>query len=142
MTKTLTITAIITATVLVVGSLYIGSNVLAPVEAISDGTFPGEGSAACLPENVKHWDKIIFKSKKDILNAAGVVIFDKNAIMDIKVLDDPTKIEFPMQKAADRLNLPGWTTDKGDPFTPGDLKLIDIEYAIVCVTTGLSNGGT
>ena len=36
MTKTLTITAIITATILVVGSFYIGSNVLAPVEATSD----------------------------------------------------------------------------------------------------------
>ena len=82
---------------------------------------------------VQHWDKIIFKSKKDILDADGVVILDKKAIMDIKVLDDPAKIEFPMQKAADRLNLPGWTTDKGVPFTPDDLKLVDIEYAIVCL---------
>ncbi len=141
MTKTLTITAIITATVLVVGSLYIGSNVLAPVEAISDFSLPGEDSAACLPENVKHWDKIVFKSKKDFFNAAGVVI-DKKSIMDIKVLDDPNLIEFPMKKAADKLNSAGWTTVNGDPFTPGGLKLIDIEYAIVCVTTGLSNGGT
>ena len=133
MTKTLTITAIIAATVLVVGSLYIGSNVLAPVEAISDVSPPVDGSAACLPENVKHWDKIIFKNKKNILDADGEVIFDKNTIMDIKVLDDPAKIEFPMEKAADRLNKTPWTNDKGLAFTTDDLKLIDVEYAIVCV---------
>jgi len=132
MTKTLTITAIITATVLVVGSLYFGSNVLAPVEAVSHDTFPGDGSAACLPENVKHWDKIVFKSKKDFFNAAGVVI-DKKSIMDIKVLDDPNLIEFPMKKAADKLNSALWTTLNGLPFTQNDLKLVDIEYAIVCV---------
>ena len=137
MTKTLTITAIITATVLVVGSLYIGSNVLAPVEAISDVFPPVDGSAACLPENVKHWDKIIFKNKKNILDADGEVIFDKNTIMDIKVLDDPAKIEFPMQKAADRLNKTLWTNDKGLAFTTDDLKLIDVEYAIVCVSPGI-----
>ena len=135
MTKTLTITAIITATVLVVGSLYIGSNVLAPVEAISDVSFPEDGSAACLPENVQHWDKIIFKSKKDFVNAAGVVI-DKKSIMDIKVIDDPAKIEFPMKKAADKLNSAMWLTLNGLPFTQNDLKLIDIEYAIVCVSSG------
>ena len=132
MTKTLTITAIITATILVVGSLYIGSNVLAPVEATSDVSLPGGGSAACDVSEVKHWDKIIFKSKKDFVNAAGVVI-DKKSIMDIKVLDDPNLIEFPMKKAADKLNSAGWTTVNGLAFTPNDLKLIDIEYAIVCV---------
>ena len=94
---------------------------------------PGEPTTETCVQ-VQHWDKIIFKSKKDILNADGLVVVDKNAIMDIKVLDDPNLIEFPMQKAADRLNLPGWTTDKGDPFTPDDLKLIDIEYAIICLT--------
>ena len=135
MTKTLTITAIIAATVLVVGSLYIGSNVLAPVEAVSDVFLPGDGSAACLPENVQHWDKIIFNSKKDFVNAAGVVI-DKKSIMDIKVIDDPNLIEFPMKKAADKLNNAKWLTLNGLPFTQNDLKLIDIEYAIVCVSPG------
>ena len=134
MTKTLTITAIIAATVLVVGSLYFGSNVLAPVEAVSDNTSPVDGSAACLPENVKHWDKIVFKSKKDFFNAAGAVI-DKKSIMDIKVLDDPNLIEFPMKKAADKLNSANWLTLNGLPFTQNDLKLVDIEYAIVCVAS-------
>jgi len=93
----------------------------------------------CIPE---HWDKIIFTSKKDVLNSVGEEIFDKKTIMDIKVLDNPDNIEFPMQKAADKLNSVGWTTEKGEPFTPKDLKLIDIEYAIVCVGffDGFPNG--
>ena len=52
--------------------------------------------------------------------------------MDIKVLDDPNRIEFPMQKAVDRLNAVGWTTEDGEPITLEDLELIDVEYAIVC----------
>jgi len=142
MTKTLTITAIITATVLVVGSLYLGSNVLAPAEAERDFSLPGEGSGACLPENVKHWDKIIFKNKKEILDSDGNGLFDKNTIMDIKVLDDPTQIEFPMDKVVERLNLTPWTNDKGLEFTTDDLKLIDVEYAIVCVLSSDPPGGT
>ena len=82
---------------------------------------------------LEHWDKIIFKSKKDVINSAGVVVADKKSIMDIKVIDDPTKVEFPMQKAADKLNSVGWTTVNGVPFTPSDLKLIDIEYALICI---------
>ncbi len=89
--------------------------------------FPPSGE--CI---VEHWDKIIFSSKKDILKD-GVVIFDKKEIFDIKEIDDPTKIERPLLKAAEKFNSVGWTTEKGEPFTPKDLKLIDIEYAIVCV---------
>ncbi len=139
MTRT-KIAAIMTATVLVVASLYIGSNVLAPAAA---GSEPPRDSVltACARENVQHWDKIIFSSKKDILNKEGVVIFDKKEIFDIKVIDDPTKIERPLLKAAEKFNRVGWTTEKGEPFTPKDLKLIDIEYAIVCVEIGLGDPG-
>jgi len=90
---------------------------------------------SCLAAEVNHWDKIIFSSKKDILNKDGVVIFDKKEIFDIKELDDPTTIERPLQKAADKFNSVGWTTEKGESFNPNDLKLIDIEYAIVCVAS-------
>jgi len=41
------------------------------------------------------------------------------------------------QKAADKVNSVGWITNQGMDFTPKDLKLVDIEYAIVCVDRGL-----
>ena len=94
---------------------------------------PGPGSICSFEgQTPQHWDKIVFTSKKNILGSDGSVVAKKGSIMDIKVIDDPNRIEFPMQKAADKLNSVGWTTDKGNPFTPNDLKLIDIEYAIVC----------
>jgi len=136
------IAAIITATILVAGALYIGSSAL--VTATEDG-LPGEVPRIVTCESgagiVQHWDKIVFTSKKGVFDvgADGVIqeILDKKAIMDIKVIDDPNKIEFPMQKAADMVNRAGWITEKGESFTPKDLKLVDIEYAIVCVDRGL-----
>ena len=81
----------------------------------------------------EHWDKIIFKNKKEILRVDGTIVVEKNTVMDIKVLDDPTMIEFPMEKAADRLNETPWTNSKGEAFTTDDLKLIDVEYALICL---------
>ncbi len=105
---------------------------------IIDGSTP----TACLPEEVRHWDKIIFENKKDILKQDGTLAVEKGTIMDIKVLDNPASIEFPLQKAAARLNQPMWTNDKGEFITVNDLKLIDVEYAIVCVSSNVfPNGG-
>jgi len=106
--------------------------------------FDGEFCLFLFPEPVcvlEHWDKIIFKNKKDILNAGGIII-PKNSVMDIKVIDDPNQIEFPMKKAVDKLNSVSWTTVDLGPITIRDLKLIDIEYAIICVGffDGFPNG--
>ncbi len=81
---------------------------------------------------ILHVDKIIFENEDDLLNRDGNLAAEEGSIMDIKVLDDPNRIEFPMQKAVDRLNAVGWTTEDGEPITLEDLELIDVEYAIVC----------
>jgi len=134
------IAAIITAMVLVAGALYMGSTGLAPAEAGAVDPLPRTVTCDSGAGIVQHWDKIVFKSKKGVFieGSDGVIqeILDKKAIMDIKALDDPNRIELPMQKAADMVNRAGWITDKGEPFTPNDLKLVDIEYAIVCVDRG------
>jgi len=135
------IAAIITATVLVAGALYMGSTGLAPAEAGFVVDLPPLTATCDRGAGiVQHWDKIVFKSKKDVFMAGtdGVIreVLDKKAIMDIKALDDPNRIELPMKKAADMVNRAGWITDKGERFTPNDLKLVDIEYAIVCVDRG------
>ena len=44
----------------------------------------------CPQKNVQHWDKIIFKIKnKSLAQKVGLPI---NTELDIKVLDDPTKV--------------------------------------------------
>ena len=80
---------------------------------------------------ILHFDKIIFENGEDLLNGKGGLV-EEGSIMDIKVLDDPNRIEFPMEKAVQKLNNAGWTTDEGEPITLEDLELIDVEYAIVC----------
>ena len=153
MTRT-KIAAIITATVLVVGSLYIGSNVLPALGGITCPPSPPEdcngipngpngpdGTAELCgidpltgePLRILHFDKIIFENEDDLLNRDGNLAAEEGSIMDIKVLDDPNRIEFPMQKAVDKLNAVGWTTEDEEPITLDDLELIDVEYAVVCV---------
>ena len=102
--------------------------------------FPPPRLGECIPE---HWDKIIFENEDDLLNRDGNLAAEEGSIMDIKVLDDPNRIEFPMQKAVQFLNDAQWTTDDGEPITLEDLELIDVEYAIVCVGffDGFPNGG-
>jgi len=87
-------------------------------------------------EIVEHWDKIIFENEDDLLNAADNIV-EEGSIMDIKVLDDPDRIEFPMKKAVQFLNDVDWTTEDGEDITLEDLELIDVEYAIVCI--GIDN---
>ena len=108
--------------------------------------FDGSSSTACLPGEVKHWDKIIFQILKD----PSRVVDPSNlkTPLDIKVLDDPnivanidSKIRQFIKDHPGSLNVPGTvlTEDEVDKLK---IDIIDVEYAIVCVTTGLSNAGT
>jgi len=153
MTK-IKIAAVITAMVVVGGLLYANSNLLtqtafAGANMCVPGTpgCDGLGVDSCGMDPftgqllvIQHWDKIIFENEEDLLDANENII-EEDSIMDIKVLDDPNAIEFPMQKAVDKLNGAGWTTEDGDPITLDDLELIDVEYAIACSSTdfGLPN---
>ena len=88
----------------------------------------------------QHWDKIIFKNNDELTERGGKpdpdtgklrVVVEKETIMDIKVLDDPNEVEFPMLKALKRVNAE-WTNKDGQDITLKDLELIDVEYAIAC----------
>ncbi len=155
MTKTLTITAIITATVLVVGSLYIGSNVLAPVEAVSDVSPPTmdppeKVNTICPQENVKHWDKIIFEPKlkgnenKIFIPDVPLSELREKKPHDIKILDDPNTVVDLERAVAQKLNDLGYFVEKqfGDSTTiqmisPTNIKIKDVEYAIACVSNAV-----
>ena len=128
------IAAIITATVLAAGVLYASSNVLPAV----GGVEPNGGTTSCLPDNVQHWDKIIFQNKEEFTEGGPdefgkfTIAVEKETIMDIKERDDPDLIEFPMDKVLLAVNQE-WDNKEGDPITLKDVELIDVEYAIVCV---------
>jgi len=83
--------------------------------------------------DVSHFDKIIFQNEDEFLNSDGTIAVEKETIMDIKVPDDPTKVEFPMLKVLEKVNAE-WTNKDGEVITLEDVELIDIEYAIVCVS--------
>jgi len=156
MTKTLTITAIITTTILVVGSLYIGSNVLAPVEATSDVRPPPmdppeKVNTICPQENVQHWDKIIFEPKlkggENEISIPGVPVSElrEKKQHDIKILDDPETVVDLERAVANKLNELGYRVEKqlGSGSTTTQLvsvtniKIKDVEYAIACISNAV-----
>ncbi len=121
-------------------------------EAGENGTFPGESfPTACLFNEVKHWDKIIFQILRD---PSGVIMSQYlKTPLDIKVLDEPSLVANIDAKIRDFIivhgiaNVPPFDPDDPDNITDEivaklKIDIIDVEYAIVCVTTGLSNGGT
>jgi len=160
MTKTLTITAIITATILVVGSLYIGSTVLAPVEATSDVSPPPmdppmdpptKVNTICPQENVQHWDKIIFEPKLKGTETKILIPADPSSELviktrhDIKILDDPETVVNLGRAVAQKLNELGYRVEKDigpDKTTTvsvseTNIKIKDVEYAIACISNAV-----
>ncbi|MDN5867807.1 MAG: hypothetical protein L0H55_10475, partial [Candidatus Nitrosocosmicus sp.] len=85
---------------------------------------------ACKSENVHHWDKIIFKiTNVELANALGL---PANTELDIKVLDDPSAVVDLKQKVFDFFDL------HGQDASYSYIDLIDVEYAIVCVSQQLT----
>jgi hypothetical protein len=81
---------------------------------------------ACPEENVQHWDKILFViPNPQVAKRAHV---PANTELDIKVLDDPNKVADIKKKVIDFLKLQ--SSDKNA------IKIVDIEYAIICALQG------
>ena len=108
-------------------------------EVDKDGLCAGvldDGSSTSQCVKIEHWDKIIFQNNDELLKRfdpnAGTLAVETETVMDIKVKDDPLKIEKPMQKVLDKANAV-WTNKDGEAITLKDLELIDIEYAVICI---------
>jgi len=104
--------------------------------------FDGSSPAGCLLDEVRHWDKIIFQILRD---PSGTI--NPNYLktpLDIKVLDDPEKVANLVAKVRNFLDdhgVGGLKPGSADIVSQLKIDIIDVEYAIVCVTTGLSNSG-
>jgi hypothetical protein len=72
---------------------------------------------------VQHWDKIVFSIISPAL--AKRLNLTANTELDIKVLDDPTKVADIKQKVLSFLHMPT------SPFFRNSIKIIDVEYAII-----------
>jgi hypothetical protein len=82
--------------------------------------------STCLPRNVQHWDKIIFKiTNPDLAKKAK---FDPNTELDIKVIDDPNKVADIKQKVLDFLHVAN--------ASKNDINITNVDYAIICVGQG------
>jgi hypothetical protein len=90
----------------------------------------------CNPDNVQHWDKIVFKINSTEL--AKRVNLTAGTELDIKVLDNPTEVADIKKKVLDFLGVPSAKRET--------IQIIDVEYAIICAklpathppTTGIS----
>jgi hypothetical protein len=79
-------------------------------------------SNRCPVKNIQHWDKIIFSIISP--DFAKKVNLSANTELDIKVLDNPKQVADLKQKVLNFLGNPSENKTS--------LKIIDVEYAIVC----------
>ena len=79
-------------------------------------------SSSC---DTQHWDKVIFNITN--MNLAQKVGLPINTELDIKVLDDPTKVMDVKQRILDFLNV-------RDKNAYNQINVIDVEYGITCIS--------
>ena len=103
-------------------------------------------STSCPPENIQHWDKVVFSINlipfdEGFISPNGETVLDEFSIFDVKVLDDPNKLADLREKVVLKLALMGYQKDNALEQGPVDLaetniEIIDVEYSIVCVQPG------
>jgi len=139
MTKTVLVLAGVAIAAVLLGSALAVGMFTPKVEATENGNgIPSDSFAtACLPEEVKHWDKIIFQILRD--PSGTVDPSNLKTPLDIKVLDDPNSVANIDSKIRDFIKdfprsiaVPG-TTLTEDAVDKLKIDIIDVEYAIVCV---------
>lgn len=106
------------------GNLYLPNSQSNEVSVISTDRPVSEPSSICSEENIQHWDKIIFNVTDPAI--ARELNVSANTELDIKVLDDPSEVADIKQKVLDFLKAPN--------ENKSSIKIIDVEYAIVCAT--------
>jgi len=99
----------------------------------------------CAPQDVVHYDKIIFHPTLNLADC-GVPSGNPTELLthtqfittnyDIKVLDDPDSVAFLEGKVADFLNNLNYCTPGGTAgdIIPINIHVTDVDYRIVCKT--------
>ena len=126
--------------VALLGSALSVSMFIPKAEALHNVPAPlcGTADSTGVLGHVQHWDKIVFEILKDP-NAVIDPAYLKTPL-DIKVLDNPSKVASLDVKVRDFINshgianilapVPGTTLTVADQLK---IDIIDVEYAIICV---------
>ena len=118
----------------VTGNLAVTGDITGPT--VTALTTAIASASACPPENIQHWDKIMFFGTVQITSfqSAQPAIIDSQGlfIYDIKVLDDPTKVADLNQKVVDFLNPLGYGLTEAGDLSAMDVFVVDVDYSIVC----------
>lgn len=105
-----------------------GTGTADAIKGIIEGCGKAPPSGICPNENVQHWDKIVFSIKNR--NLAEKINLTADTELDIKVLDDPTKVADIKQKVLDFLKVPDAPRKS--------VVILDVEYAISCAASSSS----
>jgi len=94
---------------------------------------------------VQHWDKIIFKTDQRLFNtfelSLSPPILKPILSYDIKVPQDPVSVTNLERAVSDFLNANGYKTFDDKKVRPLFISIVDVEYSIACISTGIGGGG-
>ena len=104
------------------------------------------GDVTIAPGQLFHFDKIIFRpiqNNRFVCPANSIEPDNANPrritdqdILDIKVLDDPSRVADVRRKVAAFLNSLGCQRAQGGPIFHTSVEIIDVEYAVGCGVSG------
>jgi hypothetical protein len=83
------------------------------------------GNPVCSATNLQHWDKIVFKIVSP--QVAGRAGLPANTELDIKVIDDPTKVADVKQTVLNFIKVP--------QAQKNSIEVVDMEYSTICAQT-------
>jgi len=92
----------------------------------------------------QHWDKIIFKTDRKLINDSPPPLFPSkllpNRTYDIKVMQDPLSVTVLEDTVAIFLRDNGYKTSVGKVF-PRFISIVDVEYDIACTSIDADGDG-
>ena len=90
--------------------------------------------------DLRHWDKIIFKTDRKLKDSTPSTLSPKILFpaktYDIKVVQDPFSVTNLEQTVTSFLNADGYRTSVGKGVAPRFISIVDVEYSIACPLTG------
>jgi hypothetical protein len=105
---------------------FYGFMVFFPVETQITYAQTAPGNPPCSAINLQHWDKIVFEIVSPLVaSQAGL---PANTELDIKVIDDPSKVVDVKQTVLSLIKVPQAQRDS--------IEIVDVEYSVVCTQGG------
>jgi len=92
---------------------------------------------ACAPENVQHWNKIVFDQGPNFFHPTLPLLSEAVGLREVIVQIDPDTAPSLRQLVVDKLTELGYTLGGGGPIAIANIISADAKYSTICDDGGI-----